>query len=104
MRTALLLPSLLLAMPLAGQATPPPAFLQIYREEVKAGHGPMHEATETGWPRAFAAAKTNNHYLAIVSAFGPTEAWFLEGHASIAEYEAATKAVEANAALTHTLE
>jgi hypothetical protein len=85
---------LAVASPLAAQDSPP-AYLQIFREEVKVGRAGPHVAAEAGWPRAFAKAKTKNHYLAITSVYGPQEAWFLEGHESMAELEEANKAVEA---------
>ena len=49
--------SLLFAGSLAAQTMGPPPYLQIFREEVKVGHGPAHVQTEAGWPRAFRAAK-----------------------------------------------
>ena len=49
------------AGPLAAQATPPPRYLEIFREMVKVGRGGAHQTTEAGWPRAFgrAASKTS---------------------------------------------
>jgi hypothetical protein len=70
---------------------PPPPFINIFREVLKTGHAGPHVATEAGWPRAFAAANTQNHYLAISTLFGGNEVWFLEGHASVAEIEAVNK-------------
>ena len=92
-------PSLLLlfvAGSLSAQTMPPPPYLNIFREEVKYGRGGPHVASESGWPRAFAKAKiTSNYYMALTTLFGPTEAWFVEGHASVAELEASNKAVDA---------
>jgi hypothetical protein len=82
------------AFPLAAQDSPP-AYLQIFREEVKVGRGGPHVISEAGWPRAFAKAKTKNYYFAMTSIYGPQEAWFLEGHETMAELEETNKAVEA---------
>jgi hypothetical protein len=78
------------ALPLAAQDSPP-GYLQIFREEVKPGRGGPHVITEAGWPRAFAKAKTHNHYLAMTTVYGQPEAWFMEGHESMAELDQANK-------------
>ncbi len=85
---------LLLVSSLAAQAGPPP-YMQIFREREKIGHSAAHRQTEAGWPRAFARAKTANHYLAINAVYGPSQVWFLEPHGTIAELEASNKATEA---------
>jgi hypothetical protein len=87
--------TLVLAGSLSAQTMGPPAYMQIFREEVKAGRAGAHVQTEAGWPRAFAKAKIANNYLALTTMFGPNEAWFVEGHASIAEIEAVNKSIEA---------
>ena len=88
--------ALLLAGSLAAQNTGgPPAYIQIFREQVKFGRVGAHVQTESGWPRAFGKAKIKNNYIALTSVYGPNEAWFVEGHESIAEIEAANKAVGA---------
>ena len=84
---------LVIAVPLAAQDSPPP-YLQIFREEVKPGRGGPHVITESGWPRAFARAKTQNYYLAMTTVYGPPEAWFLEGHGSVAELDQSNKATD----------
>jgi len=102
--------TLALAVPLpaqtpAPQTMAPPPYLQIFREEVKPGHaGSVHRATEAGWPRAFARAKTTNHYLAMTTVFGPPEAWFMSGSASVAEIEQENQAVEQAPGLTRELD
>lgn len=65
----------------------PPPYLQIFREGGKSGRVGPHPATEAGWPRAFAKAKISNHYIAMTTLYGPDEAWFCQGNASIAEIE-----------------
>jgi hypothetical protein len=98
------LPLLALASGLAAQTTgAPPPYLQIFREEVKAGRAGAHPATEAGWPRAFAKAKISNHYIAMTTTYGPTEAWFLEGNESIAEIEKENKAIADAPGLTQEL-
>jgi hypothetical protein len=59
------------------------------------GRGGQHVITEAGWPRAFAKAKTKNYYLAMTAVYGPQEAWFLEGHESMAELDESNKAIDA---------
>lgn len=86
---------LLLASSLAAQVGPPPPYMHIFREREKFGHSAAHRQTEAGWPRAFAKAKTSNHYLAFTSMYGPSQAWFIEPHGTIAELEASNKATEA---------
>jgi len=87
-RTALL--SLFLAPALLAQSgpMPPPALLRIEREEVKAGHGAAHMKTEAAWGQAFAKAKSTDYYLGMSSMTGPSEAWFLIGYRSFADWEA----------------
>ena len=98
LRLAATLPLATLAGPLAAQDSPP-AFLQVFREEVKVGRGAPHVAAEAGWPRAFAKAGIKNYYLAMTSTYGPQEAWFLEGHESVAEIDQVNKDIEAAAGL-----
>jgi hypothetical protein len=78
----------------AAQDAPPP-YLQIFREEVKVGRaGGVHTAAEAGWPRAFAKAGIKNYYIGMTTVYGPLEAWFMEGHGSMAEFDEVTKAIE----------
>ena len=87
--------TVLLAGSLAAQSMGPPQYLQIFREQVKFGRAGAHLQSEAGWPRAFGKAKIQNHYMALTSMYGPSEAWFVEGHGSLAEIEAANKAIAA---------
>lgn len=91
------------ALPLAAQDAPP-GYLQIFREEVKPGHAGSHEITEAAWPRAFAKAKLKNHYLAMTTVYGAPEAWFMEGHETMAELEESNKAIESAQGLTAELD
>ncbi|MFQ5704242.1 MAG: hypothetical protein ACE5HT_09490 [Gemmatimonadales bacterium] len=97
---------LAVAGPLAaqGDAPPPPAYLQVFREVIKTGRTGPHVETEAGWPRAFAKAKTQNHYLALESVFGRSEVWFIEGHESIAEIDQINKDLDAVPGLSQTLD
>lgn len=82
----------------------PPKVLRIYREELKPGKTAIHARVEAGYVRAFARANAPNHYLAIQSMSGPSEAWFLEGSESFAEVAEKDKTVEKNAALVASLD
>ncbi|HEV8613235.1 MAG TPA: hypothetical protein VGQ73_06970, partial [Gemmatimonadales bacterium] len=96
--------SVLLAGSIAAQTMGPPAFMQIFREREKFGHGAAHRQTEAAWPRAFARAKIPNNYLALTTMFGSSQVWFVEGHNSIAELEAANKAIAASPGLSAELD
>ena len=101
--------TMVLAGSLSAQAMAPPSgpppYLQIVREEVKVGRGgASHLQTEVGWPRAFGKAKIANNYLAMTTLYGPNEAWFVEGHSSIAEIEAVTKSIDAVPGLSQELD
>lgn len=109
MRTSILVRTLLAPLlagagPLAAQTMGPPPFLQIFREEVKAGRAGAHPAVESGWPRAFAKAKIPNHYIALTTMYGPSEAWFCAGVGSIAEIEEQNQAIEKAPGLTRELD
>jgi len=77
----------------------PPKVLVIVREEVKPGRGPAHEKVEAAWARAFSKGKYPAHYIAMTSVSGPNQAWFVEGHDSLASTEQAEQFIEKNAAL-----
>ena len=62
--------------------TSQPALIQIFREQVKLGRAAEHARIEAGWPAAFAKAKSPNHYLAMTSLTGASEAWFIVPYAS----------------------
>jgi len=96
--------SVVLAGSLSAQVMPPPPYMEIFREEVKAGRAGPHVQAEAGWPRAFATAKIPNSCIAMTTIYGPSEAWFFEGHASVAEIEAVNKAIEAAPGLTRELD
>ena len=72
----------------------PPPYLQIFQEQVKPGRGGLHPALESGWPRAFARAKIQNHYIGMSTMYGASEAWFCAGVRSIAEIEEQNAAME----------
>jgi len=77
----------------------PPPIAQIFREVVKPGKGPAHEKYEAEWSRALENAKFPVNFIAISSITGPSEAWFLSGYGSWAEYEKMNNAINGNAAL-----
>jgi hypothetical protein len=78
---------------------PPPPLMMIVREEVKPGHGGPHANTEAAWTRALTKGKSTDHYLGMSSMTGPSEAWFIMGYASYADWEAKQNEVDKNPAL-----
>jgi hypothetical protein len=78
---------------------PTPPILVIYREEVRPGKGAAHEANETAWAAAYSGAEAPVRWLGMTTIAGPSEAWFLSGHASFEAMQNASDAVEQNAAL-----
>ena len=92
------------AGPLAAQATPPPRYLEIFREMVKVGRGGAHQTTEAGWPRAFGRAKIPNYYVALTTSYGPLEAWFVDGRESIGEIEEFNRQIQAAPGLSAELD
>lgn len=81
-----------------------PKILQINWESVKAGHDAEHERNEKGWPATFAAAGTKNNYVALMGMTGTTEALYVTGWESYAQFEENRKAVAANSALSAQLD
>jgi hypothetical protein len=79
--------------------TPPANFIQIIREEVKPGKGAAHAKWETGYPRAFAKAKYSNNYSALVTTFGPNEAWYISRFDSFAQKDKVGMEISGNASL-----
>jgi len=82
-----------------GGVQPPPPLMLFVREEVKPGHGSVHAATESAWARAMAKGKSTDHYLGMTALTGPSEAWFIMGYASYADWEAKQNEQENNPAL-----
>lgn len=68
-------------------APPPPNVIRIFEENVKVGKGAAHEKVEINWTKAFANAKWPGQTLAMKSIAGPPQAWFIEGHDSMASIE-----------------
>lgn len=81
-------------------ARPAPKVIQIWREVVKPGRGPAHEANEAAWAKTYRSSKTPPRYIAMTTIAGPTEAWFVGGHESFDAIEKQMKAEEGDAALT----
>ena len=69
---------------------PIPKVLLIDREMVKFGKDAGHDKNEAAFARAAAAAKSPDHYLAATSVTGPSEAWFLVGFDSYADFQKET--------------
>ena len=78
---------------------PPPPLMLFVREEVKPGHGAGHAATESAWTRALTKGKSKDHYIGMSALTGPSEAWFIMGYASYADWESKQNEFEKNEAL-----
>ncbi|MBI4913328.1 MAG: hypothetical protein HY823_11360 [Acidobacteria bacterium] len=85
-------------------AMPPPPLMMFVREEVKPGHGGPHEATESAWARALAKGKSTDHWLGMEALTGPSEAWFIVGYGSYADWEKKRKEMDASPALKKEIE
>jgi len=87
-------------MALRAQGGPqaPPPLMMFYREEVKPGHGAAHAATEAAWGRVLAKGKSTDYYLGMSSLTGPSEAWFIMGYRSYADWEAKQNEADKNPA------
>ena len=73
------------------QNSPIPKVLLIDREMVKFGKDSGHAKNEAAFAKAAALAKTPDHYLAVTTRSGPSEAWFLVGFDSYAEWQKASE-------------
>ncbi len=82
-----------------GAPMPPPPLMQFVREEVKPGRGAAHMATEAAWGRILGQGKSTDHYLGMNALTGPSEAWFIMGYASYADWEAKQNELEKNPAI-----
>ena len=77
----------------------PPPVIQIFREEVKPGKGPLHAKTEAAFLAAYKKANLKYYYLGTTTMTGPSEAWFLGAYSSMEDVEKANLAFEANKAV-----
>ena len=79
---------------LAAQGAQPPQsnVLQIYREVVKAGKAPAHNALETAWSWAMIQAKAPSGFIAASVISGPNEMWYIAAFPTWAEFEKLTDA------------
>lgn len=83
---------------------PPPPLMLFVREEVKPGHGGPHATTESAWTRTLIKGKSTDHYLGMNALTGPSEAWFIMGYASFADWEAKQNEFDKNPALKKEIE
>lgn len=74
----------------------PPPVLQIFREEVKPGKGPLHEKSEASWAAAYKKANLKYYYLGTTAMSGASEAWFFSAYGSMEDAEKAAAALAAN--------
>ena len=72
----------------------PPKVILIGRESVKYGKTAGHEKNEAGYPQAEARAKGPEHYFAITSMSGASEAWFIFPFDSFDAVEKSNKFLE----------
>lgn len=77
----------------------PPPIIQMFREEVKPGKGPLHAKTEAAFLAAYKKANLKYYYLGTTTMSGPSEAWYMSPYASMEEVEKANQAFEANKAV-----
>ena len=108
-RLALFMAPVLLAPSFAalraqGGPQPPPPLMMFYREEVKPGRGAAHAATEAAWGHILAKGKSTDHYLGMSSLTGPSEAWFIMGYGSYADWGAKQNEADKNPALKKEIE
>jgi hypothetical protein len=83
--------------------TPAPPVLEIYRDFLRPGRLDTYTVIETRAAEACARLHCPHPYLALTSATGPVEVWFLNGFDSLTEMEQIGKAYAGNAELSGTL-
>ena len=77
----------------------PPKYLQINREEVKAGKVAAHDKLEAAWTAGVKKAGLKTPYLGVSSVTGPTEAIWFSPYDSLAALQKQMQEEETNAAL-----
>ena len=77
----------------------PPPVIQIFREEVKPGKGPLHAKTEAAFLVGYKKANLKYYYLGTTAMTGASEAWFFSAYGSMEDVEKANMAMEANKAV-----
>lgn len=83
----------------------PPKVMQIIREFLKPGKsGSPHEATESGFVKAFQAAKWPTHYAAADSMSGASRSLFFVGYDSFEAWQKDTMATQQNRTLSAALD
>jgi hypothetical protein len=87
-RHAALLAALCISVPLTAAAQDaPPKILQITYEQVKFGKNSAHERNESGWPMAYAAAKSPYYWLGAVPVTGGADVLYISGYQSYEEMQ-----------------
>ena len=91
-------------VPLAASAqeaapTPPPKYLQIFREEVKPGRTGAHAKNEARYASLLKKTNVISNYTAMVSVAGPNEAWFFTRYDSFAAWDKDLNTSDTNPAL-----
>ncbi|MFZ1613228.1 MAG: hypothetical protein WAT51_03590 [Holophaga sp.] len=75
---------------------PPPPLMLFIREEIKPGKGSAHEKTEAAWTKALTKAKSTDYYMGMNALTGPSEALFVVGYGSFADWEAKQNELDKN--------
>jgi len=71
------------ALPIAAQEpTDPPPVLRIIREDIKEGKSAAHAKSENAFMQEAARLKYPANIIGMTTVTGPSQAWFLEAHAS----------------------
>ncbi len=82
-------------LPLAAQtATDPPPVLRIIREDIKEGKGAGHAKSENAFMHEAARLKYPANIIGMTTVTGPSQAWFLEAHASFSAIESTLAAFD----------
>ncbi len=73
----------------------PPKVITIFREQVKVGKAAAHEKFEQeGFRKAFMRQNWAEHYLAMTSMSGPSEAWYINAYDSFAAAEKGNQSMD----------
>jgi len=101
-RRTILVAALCATTPILAQAQEmkPARLLQIGFEQVKFGKNDAHERNESGWPVAFAAAKSPYYWFALVPMTGGADVLYISGYQSYEELARSQEFTEKAAGLT----
>ena len=95
--------ALLLLQGAAPVREPPPRFLYIYRDSLKAGVDSAYRAIENDGAQVCADYKCPNAYFSIESLTGPHEVWWVNAFTTDAETTRVARAYASNRSVTEAL-